>query len=237
MSKRSVDKAGTKIKNTIYIVMPAYNEKKVIAKTIKSLHANGYHNIIVVDDGSSDKTSEIAEREDAIVLRHAVNRGLGGALGTGIDAAILKDAEIIVTFDSDGQHDPSDIEKIIQPIIHNKADAVIGSRLIDPKGMPFIRKIGNWGFNLITYLLFSVWTTDSQSGLRAFTKDAAAKIEIKANRMEVSSEIIKEIGRNKLRFVEVPINAIYTYYSIAHGQSSWNAFRILGKLILRKFMR
>jgi UDP-N-acetylglucosamine---dolichyl-phosphate N-acetylglucosaminyltransferase len=229
--------SSMKIRDSIYIVMPAYNEEKVIAKTIRSLHENNYYNIIVVDDGSSDNTSAIAENENAIVLRHAVNRGLGGALGTGLKAAILEGAQIIVTFDSDGQHDPLDIEKMIEPILQDKADAVIGSRLINPKGMPFIRRVGNWGFNFITYLLFSVWTTDSQSGLRAFTKKAAEKIEIKANRMEVSSEIIKEIGRNKLRFSEVPIKAIYTDYSVAHGQSSWNAFKILGKLILRKLMR
>lgn len=221
----------------IFIVMPAYNEEKVIGRTILGLKRRGYDNIIVVDDGSSDKTAQVAEKYGAYVVSHPINRGLGGALKTGIDTAISLDADIIVTFDSDGQHDPDDIKRLIVPIQKRKADAVIGSRLRNPRGMPFIRRIGNWGFNLVTFALFGVWTTDSQSGMRAFSRKAAEKIDIKTNRMEVSSEIIKEIGQKKLRFAEVPIRAIYTEYSKAHGQSSWNAFRILGKLIMRRLMK
>ncbi len=144
---------------------------------------------------------------------------------------------LLLTFDADGQHAISDIRPMLQPLFRNEADVVIGSRLVDPRGMPFHRRIGNWGFNVITFILFGVWTTDSQSGLRAFTRQAASKIHIKTNRMEVSSEIIKEVGRNKLRLKEVPIKAIYTEYSMAHGQSSLNAFRILFKLFLRKVMK
>ena len=102
--------------------------------------------------------------------------------------------------------------------------------------MPFVRKFGNWAFNLITFTLFKVWTTDSQSGMRLFNRKAASSINIKTTRMEVSSEIISEIGRNKLRLTEVPIKAIYTDYSLAHGQSSLNGVKILGKLIMKRFM-
>jgi UDP-N-acetylglucosamine---dolichyl-phosphate N-acetylglucosaminyltransferase len=219
------------------IVMPAFNEEKVISKVIAGLKANGYENIIVVDDGSQDKTSHVAEASGAIVYRHSLNRGLGGALGTGIKAALQEEADIIVTFDSDGQHDPKEVHKVIGPISLDKADAVIGSRLLKPKGMPIIRRFGNFGLNLITYGLFGIWTTDSQSGFRAFSRKAAEKIHINSNRMEVSSEIIKEIGRNKLRFREVPIRAIYTEYSLQHGQSNMNAFKIVAKLLLKKLMR
>jgi len=144
----------------------------------------------------------------------------------------------MVTYDSDGQHTPEMITKVVQPILKGKADFVIGSRLIgDKKGMPFIRKVGNFGLNLITYLLFNVWTTDSQSGLRCFTKKAAKKLNLKTSRMEISSEFIKEVGRNKLKFKEVPIKAIYTDYSQFKGQSSLNAFKIVFKLFLRRIMR
>lgn len=221
----------------IFIVMPAYNEESMVAKTIQNVKKRDYKNIIVVDDGSIDKTSETAKREGAIVIRHEINRGLGAALGTGIFAALQENADIIVTFDSDGQHHPDDISRVIRPIVKRKADAVIGTRLKNPKGMPIIRRVGNWGFNLITFILFGVWTSDSQSGFRAFSRKAAKKIDIRSNRMEVSSEIIKEIGKNRLRFKEVPIKAIYTDYSRAHGQSSMNAFRILGKLIMKRMMR
>jgi glycosyltransferase involved in cell wall biosynthesis len=219
------------------IVMPAYNEAKVIGRVIKGLYREGYKDIVVVDDGSSDKTGDIARQHGADVYRHAINRGLGGALGTGIEAAKQKSADIIVTFDSDGQHNPKDIKKVIQPIIQGRADAVIGSRLLRPKGMPWIRRIGNMGLNVITWMLFGVWTTDSQSGLRAFSRKAASRIEILTNRMEVSSEIIREIGTKRVRFREVPIRAIYTDYSLEHGQSNMNAFRIVAKLVLKKLMR
>ena len=221
----------------IFIVMPAYNEEKIIAKVIHGLKKHKFQNIIVIDDGSEDNTSKIAKQEGVIVYRHPINRGLGGALGTGIKAGILEDADIIVTFDSDGQHDPKDINRVIAPIVKGKAQVVIGSRLINPKGMPWIRRIGNFGLNIITYVLFGIWTTDSQSGLRAFSNKAARKIQIHTNRMEVSSEIIREIGRNKLKFIEVPIKAIYTDYSKEHGQSNLNAIKIVFKLILKKLMR
>jgi len=220
-----------------YIVIPAYNEEKSVGRVIKSVQKQGFNDIIVIDDGSNDNTSRVAKKAGAIVYRHPVNRGLGGALGTGISAALMHGADIIVTFDADGQHDAREIRKVVQPIISRKADAVVGSRLINPKGMPIIRKIGNWGFNIITYALFGVWTTDSQSGFRAFSRKAAMKLEIKSNRMEVSSEIIKEIGKKKIRFAEVPIKAIYTDYSLKRGQSNINGVRILGKLVLRRMMR
>ncbi|MEM4267912.1 MAG: glycosyltransferase family 2 protein [Candidatus Woesearchaeota archaeon] len=225
------------MKTGVWVVVPAYNEEKTIAQVIDGLRREGYKNIIVVDDGSKDRTEKIARSKGVVVLSHILNRGLGGALGTGIFAALEKGADIIVTFDADGQHEPKDIKRIIKPIIENKADVVIGSRLINPKGMPLIRRLGNWGFNFITYFLFGVWTTDSQSGLRALSRKAALKIEIKTNRMEVSSEIIKEIGRNRLRFIEIPIKPIYTEYSLSHGQSHFNGIRILAKLVLRKLMR
>ncbi|HLD88586.1 MAG TPA: glycosyltransferase family 2 protein [Candidatus Nanoarchaeia archaeon] len=221
----------------VIIVIPAYNEEKKISSVINRLKNEGYDRIIVVDDGSSDRTYEMAKNEKVIVLRHIINRGLGGALNTGITAALEEGADIIITFDADGQHHPSDIKKLIKPILSGNADTVIGSRLLNPKGMPFTRRIGNWFFNVITYLFFRVWTTDSQSGLRAFSRKAARRINIRTNRMEVSSEIIKEIGANKLRFCEVPVKTIYTKYSLRKGQSILNGFRILGKLIIRKLMR
>lgn len=221
----------------ITIVMPAYNEQRVIAKVINGLKREGYNDIIVIDDGSKDDTAKIAKYAGAKVFSHPINRGLGGSLGTGIAAALKNHADIIVTFDSDGQHNPKDIKRIIAPIIHKKADAVIGSRMLYPKGMPLIRRIGNFGLNIITFVLFGIWTTDSQSGLRAFSYYGARKIHIKTNRMEVSSEIIKEIGTTKLRFKEVPIKPIYTKYSMAHGQTNLNGFKIVAKLLLKKMMR
>jgi glycosyltransferase involved in cell wall biosynthesis len=221
----------------VCVVLPAYNEASSLPYVIKELRKHNYTKIVVVDDGSKDETYRVAKDAGVSVYQHLTNKGLGTALKTGLNAARLTDASYFVTFDSDGQHDPQDIEHATKPLRENKADVVIGSRLMNPKGMPPIRRFGNWAFNIITYVLFRVWTTDSQSGLRAFNRYAAEQIDIKTTRMEVSSEIIAEVGRHNLRFAEVPIRAIYTEYSRARGQSSLNGFNILFKLILKRLMK
>lgn len=221
----------------IVIVVPAFNEERKIAEVINGLKANGYKNIVIVNDASTDNTAQVVKSKNVEILSHAVNRGLGGALGTGFEYCKLVEADCLVTFDGDGQHDPKDVIKLVDAIQKNKADVVIGSRLINPKGMPFIRRVGNFGLNIVTYILIGVWTTDSQSGLRAFSKKAIDKIELKSNRMEVSSEFFMEIKRNNLKFKEVPIKAIYSNYSLGKGQTNLNAINIVLKLILKKLMR
>jgi glycosyltransferase involved in cell wall biosynthesis len=226
------EKSGFEKKN-IVLIMPAYNEAKKIGSVISGLKKSGYHNIIVVNDGSADATSALAEKSGAIVVNHFLNRGLGGALGTGISAALkLTSASVFVTFDSDGQHDPSDIEKVVKPIFLREADCVIGSRLINPEGMPWIRRFGNWQLNILTFLLFGKMVSDSQSGLRAFSRSAAKKIRIQTNTMEVSSEIISLIAENNLKLREVPIKAIYSEYSLSKGQTNLNGFKIVFKLFV-----
>lgn len=221
------------------ILIPAYNEEKTLAQVVKTLPKKlpgiKKSEIIVVDDGSTDKTLPVAAKLPVIVISHWLNRGLGGALGTGFEYIRRHHFDLLVTFDADGQHNPKDIAAVIKPIIDKKADVAIGSRLKNHQGMPWYRLVGIFGLNLITYLLFWVWTSDSQSGLRAFSKKAIEKIEIKSNRMEVSSEFFNEIQRHNLKTTEVPITSIYTRYSLAKGQKNINVFRILSKLIYRRF--
>ncbi len=222
----------------IWVVLPAYNECKVIAGVIARIKKEGYKNIVVVDDFSKDNTFSESKKSGANAIKHMVNRGAGAATKTGIDYALLNGADIIVTLDSDGQHLPSDIKRVVKPIIDKKADVVIGSRLIDPKGMPMIRQIFNKIGNLSTYLLFGLMVTDSQSGFKAFSRMAAQRIQIRTNRYEFCSEVISEIKKNKLRIAEVPIKVIYTDYSMTkgHGQGLVNGFKTLSKLILRKLL-
>ena len=227
------------MKDDIYIVIPAYNEEKLIKSTLKKLKDEGYNNIIVVDDGSSDKTHDITKEEGVIVCKHIINRGLGGALGTGISCALLYNPKVIITFDADGQHDPKDIEKVAKPILEDGYDVVIGSRLMDKeevKNMPIIKRVGNWGLNFLTYLMGGHFITDSQSGLRGFSYNSAKIIaeQLKSNRYEISSEFVVLIKRNKLKFKEVPIKTIYTEYSMARGTNIITGFKILMKLIFHK---
>jgi glycosyltransferase involved in cell wall biosynthesis len=226
----------------LVLIIPAFNEERALATTLANLPKTfsvDETEVVVVDDGSSDRTAEVALAccdPRVVLLRHTTNRGLGGALGTGLKYARLCSADFAITYDADGQHAPEDIEKALVPLVEGKADVVIGSRLLQPKGMPWYRLIGNWGLNVITYVLFGQWTTDSQSGLRAFGRRGIENIDIRTDRMEVSSEFFKEIRRLKLRFCEVPIRAIYTEYSLAKGQRNINAINILLRLLWHRLM-
>lgn len=222
------------------ILIPAYNEENTLAQVIKTLPTSiaGISKIdtIIIDDGSADRTFFIAKKMGTKVLSHWFNRGLGAALGTGFEYIKNHEYDCLITFDADGQHNPSDIETVIKPIVEHKADVCVGSRFLTYKGhMPWYRRIGLTGMNIITFMLFWVWTTDSQSGLRAFSRKAIEKIQIKANKMEVSSEFFYEINNKNLKYTEVPIQAIYSDYSLKKGQKNINAFSILAKLIYRRF--
>lgn len=221
----------------VWIVIPAYNEGKTLPGVLKSLEEAGYTSTFVVDDGSRDNTFEVAKKHAKVVVQHKLNRGLGGALGTGIEGALRMGAEYIITFDADGQHNPKDIQKVLSPLRRREADAVIGSRMMNPEGMPFKRRLANRIGNFVTYALFGVWTSDSQSGLRGFNRKGAESIQIRTNRMEVSSEIIREIGVNGLRFKEVPIQAIYTDYSLSKGQSFFVGIKTFAKLLMHRLIK
>lgn len=221
----------------ILIGIPAYNEGRMIGKVLQLLakKTGKMHNadIVVVNDGSTDNTQEIAESQNAKVINHLLNRGLGGALKTIFAYAKANKYDMLVTFDADGQHDAKDIVKLIDPIIKGKSDVVIGTRWKNSKSAPFSRLVINQLANIITYLLFGIRTTDSQSGLRAFSKEAIQVIHLETDGMEVSSEFFREIYRNKLRFVEVPIDVIYTTYSTTKGQKLSNAANVFFQLLLR----
>lgn len=223
----------------LIIVLPAFNEASVIDQVLENLKrellliSNLQKEIVVVDDGSIDKTSQIAHKHGAMVLKHLINRGLGGALGTGLEYAKMSKADMMVTFDADGQHDAKDILKILNPILDNRADVVIGVRNI--KKMPFDRRVITLFSSIVTFIFFGIFCQDTQSGFRAFNLKAINSLKIKTQRMEVSSEFFYGIKKYKLRLVEVPIRVIYTPYSLKKGQKNSNAVKILLKLILRLF--
>lgn len=222
------------------IIVPAFNESTVIYKVLKSIpnDLKGVSHVekLVIDDGSTDNTTGEAIRARVQVARHVINRGVGAATKTGISWAKKKGADIIVTFDADGQHNPRDIPKVINPILNKKADIVIGSRFKRKQKVPTDRLILNWFANTMTFALFGVSSTDSQSGLRAFSRKAVELIDFKTERMEFSSEILSEAKKHNLRIIEVPTTAIYTDYSRAKGQKNTNAIPIAVRLLV-KFLR
>lgn len=220
----------------ICIVIPAYNEAAVIIGTIKEIKNAGYENIVVVDDGSGDDTFQKAESVSGVAaFRHKINRGKGAATKTGIEAAKLLGADIIVTMDGDGQHDPKDIANLIYPITKGGCDVVLGSRLMNPEGMPWYKIWQNKFGNLITWYLYGLWVTDSQSGLRAYSKKAAERINTFGDRYEYDSEVIREIYYNKLKYQEIPIQVRYTEYSMSklQKQDFLNGIKTVYKMIWR----
>lgn len=222
------------------IVIPAYNEESTVAQVVRDA-VRVADAVVVVDDGSRDLTSALAGEAGAIVVRHAVNRGLGGALGTGIAAAVKLGATAIVTMDADGQHRAVDAGRVFERIGKGDVDFVIGSRMLGAEGsgegkMPIHRVLFNGVGNMLTYLLFGVWVTDSQSGLRGLSRRAAETIDLRTNGMEVSSEFIKELREKRWQLAEIPIPAIYTDYSLSKGQSFVVGIKTAAKLIIRRFI-
>jgi glycosyltransferase involved in cell wall biosynthesis len=221
----------------ISVVIPAYNEGEAVGPVVAELVARG-HRVVVVDDGSRDATSEAARRNGAVVLRHAVNRGQGAALQTGIAYALRRGAEIIVTFDSDGQHAAEDVDALVAPLRAGRADAVLGSRFRgSTEGMTALRRLILRCAVLFTRYASGARVTDTHNGLRAFTRAAAAKLDIRLDRMAHASEILDQIVQHRLRYEEVPVHVRYTAYSRRKGQTSLAALRILADYVLGRWMR
>lgn len=227
--------------NKIAIIIPAYNEASVIGDVVKGIQRalntkKCQFEVVVVDDGSKDDTKEIASKAGAKVISHILNSGSGGATATGLSYAQQNDFDIAATMDADGQHDPSDVVTGIELMIKGKSDLLIGSRLIDANGMSRIKVLGNKGLSFITYLLFGIGVTDSQSGLRIFSKQALDKLRWKTSGYEFCSEMLWRARQQNLSIDEFPIRAIYTEYSKAKGQNNWNAINIIKSLLQRRFM-
>ncbi|WP_457750649.1 glycosyltransferase [Thermococcus sp.] len=219
-----------------YVVVPAYNEEKTLGGVIDDLTRYfRMEEIVVVNDGSRDRTREIARSKGVHVLTHLINRGLGGALGTGMAYALRRGARLIITFDADGQHLVEDAIRVMAPVAEGRADFAIGSRLKgDTSQMPFLKKFGNFVLDSITAIFARKFVSDSQSGLRCFNRECASKIRITCDRYAVSSEFIIEASKAGCRIVEVPIKAVYTEYSMKKGTNVLEGVKIAINLLFDK---
>lgn len=217
-----------------WLVVPLYNEAQVVREVIE--HARTvFPNIVCVDDGSSDASVAEARAGGATVVQHPFNLGQGAALRTGLDYALGQPgAEYFVTFDSDGQHRVDDALAMAERLATGTVDVVVGSRFLDDRTQPgALKKLVLKTAVLFENLSTGVKLTDAHNGLRAFNRTAATKIRIEQNRMAHASEIVAEIGRNKLRYVEMPVHVVYTDYSKSKGQSIWNSVNILSDLYFK----
>ncbi|WP_297508009.1 glycosyltransferase [Thermococcus sp.] len=219
-----------------YVVVPAYNEEKTIGSVLEELLKYFRRDeVVVVNDGSRDRTEEIARSYGVHVLRHLVNRGLGGALGTGFAYALRRGAKIVLTFDADGQHLVEDALRVMRPVAEGRADFAVGSRLKgDTSEMPFVKRFGNFVLDFVTAIFAGKYVSDSQSGLRCLSGECLSKIRITCDRYAVSSEIIIEASKAGCRIVEVPIRAVYTEYSMKKGTNIFEGIKIALNLLFDK---
>ncbi len=216
----------------VYIIIPAKDEGKRIGKVISKVLHEGFHNIVVVNDGSTDNTKEVATALGATVLTHYVCLGAGAATQTGMDYAVRQKAGIVVTIDGDDQHCPSDIKSLVHTMRSKQLDVVIGSRFLNKENeVPFIRIVFNKVGNLFTGLLTGLFVTDSQSGFKAMHTRFVERAKINLNGYEFCTEIINMIKLHKASFAEVPIKVTYTKESREKGQNFFNGVKMVGTLI------
>jgi polyprenyl-phospho-N-acetylgalactosaminyl synthase len=224
-------------RHQVHVVIAAYNEGAMIARVVADVRRAGYP-VVVVDDGSRDDTADIAAAAGAEVVRHPFNLGQGAALQTGIDHALAQGAAFVVTFDADGQHRVSEIPRLTDALVRERADFALGSRFLgQAPNLPPLRRLMLQAATLFTRLTTGLQVTDTHNGLRAMTRRGAAAIRLRQNRMAHASECLSQIGSSGLRYVERPVTIEYTAYSLAKGQNIRDAVLILLDLFARRLYR
>ncbi len=214
-----------------FVVLPALNEGNRIGPVLKELQQVGFRHIVVVNDGSTDHTSEVVAKYGVREVSHLVNLGPGASTMTGIKYA-LKNPYIryIATIDSDHQSDPRDLVRLAEAIKQQEVDLLIGSRFLGPNEIPLTRRFYNWGGNLVSYFLSGHWTTDSQSGLKVMTRRFASRLNINHSGFEFCIDIIRQAAAHKFKIAELPVSVVYTADTMQKGQNLGQGLMMLGRL-------
>ena len=233
------------MKQKIIAVIPAYNEEKTVGDIVKRTKKY-VDEVIVVNDCSKDNTEKVAKSAGALVLNHTVNKGLGASLRDGFETALKNGADIIITLDADGQHIPEDIPKFIDKI-NEGYDFVLGAR--DLSKYPLIKKIGNFFLNVATNFISGTNLKDTESGFRAFRRNALEKLQLKSDRYQIAVEIVFEVGRNNLKTANVPIkvpvyikgvgviDGIHNFAYLLHRRERrWRDYIADVKYVLKKWL-
>src|SRR6476661_6132916 len=218
----------------VWLVIPLFNEARVIGDVVRSAREVFPH-VVCVDDGSSDGSAAEAAAAGAVVVRHPVNLGQGAALQTGFEYALsVPTMRWVVTFDADGQHQVPDVVEMLAKARAEDLDVVFGSRFLDRRTQASaLKKLVLRLAVAYTNLTTRTRLTDAHNGLRVIPRSVVERIDITQNRMAHASELVAQIGEMDIRYGESPVHILYTDYSRSKGQSVWNAVNILVELILR----
>lgn len=223
------------VPSRVIVAVPCFNEERFIGSIV--VKAKKYaHNVLIIDDGSTDNTSDVAEGAGAMVYRHDRNSGYGAAISSALEQGRQLGAQVLVILDGDSQHDPNEIPYLIQPILSGEADIVVGSRFLhEENNGPFYRRLGQRFLTVATNIGSGQRISDSQSGYRAYSSKAIDKLRLSECGMAVSSEIQFLAKENDLRLVEVPIKVSYEDPSkrnpVIHG------FGVLSRIVVLSALR
>lgn len=191
------------------VLLPAYNEERSIAWLVKEIRNRGL-DVVVVDDGSFDNTSAEAKQAGAIVLRHDKNKGKGQALRTGFDYVTAADNYAgVIIMDADGQHSPSEVNNFIKLAEDSNAGVIIGNRMQDPVGMPWVRKVTNIITSCAVSKIVGYKVPDTQCGFRFIKSEVLKAIRLSTGKYETESEILIEAARNNFKIESIPVKTIY----------------------------
>jgi glycosyltransferase involved in cell wall biosynthesis len=193
----------------VIAIIPAFNEERHVGSVVLRLR-HVLDTVLVVNDGSSDATEEVARLAGAQVISHPINQGYGAAIQTGLSAAQKLEPRAVVLMDADGQHRVEDLCDLVRPILDNEADVAVGSRFADDRTqVPRMRKVAQHGLTWLTNIGSGVKLTDSQSGMRAFGPRALEALLLSSSSMSAASEMQFLAGDAQLRVCEVPIEIRY----------------------------
>ncbi len=222
---------------SIWVIVAAYNEAPVIGTVITDIVRQNYR-VVVIDDGSQDRTGHIAAAAGATVVTHPINLGQGAALQTGIRFALQQGASHLVTFDADGQHRVLDIAHLVDALAECNVEFALGSRFLGGSlGMPIARRLLLRLATWFTRATTGLHVTDTHNGLRAMTRAGASRIGLRQNRMAHATEFLDQIRQSGLPYVEVPVTIEYNRYSLAKGQGLVDSLAILLELSAQKLHR
>jgi glycosyltransferase involved in cell wall biosynthesis len=215
-------------------IVPAYNEEDSIGSVVRGIFPH-VDRVVVVDDGSGDKTGAEAEGAGAVVLRHDLNRGQGAAIETGQEYARRVGAKYVLHFDADGQFDPADISPALKFLQEKQADILFGSRFLDDRSqVPFFKKYIILPLaRFVDKLTGAVTLRDSHNGFRILNRNALVSVKLTQDRMAHATEIPSLVKKNNLRYVEFPVKVIYSEF----GQSAVGGLKVIGDLVLGKYLK